>query len=361
MVAGAGLPARPPSAAMETVEVSAAMEQSEPAAEGQALGDLFEYKLKERVTIRKNQSALVPILQADVAADKVSLWNESLGNTHPLRALWLKNPSSLTLDGGSFSVLDENTFAGEGLLEAIRPSERRLLSYATDLGLVVDSKTESQQENVTRVFIRHGSMVTTRELREKKTYVVRNEDTVDRTLVVEHSARPEYKLASDAPTPEEKAPGLYRFRVQVGAKQTERLVVNEVKPFYTEYTIRDVTGDQVTLFLQQRWINANVEKALRGIVEHKSVLGILDTQLKSNRTAIEQIFADQGRLRENMKALKGSAEEKVLLQRYTRQLDEEETQLDGLRKKVKDTETQRDNANAELVRMIGELDIDTTL
>jgi len=34
-----------------------------------------------------------------------------------------------------------------------------------------------------------------------------------------------------------------------------------------------------------------------------------------------------------MKALRGSAEEKALLQRYTRQLDEQETQLDALRKK----------------------------
>jgi hypothetical protein len=359
--AGVGRPAPPPSAAMETVEVEAAMEESEPAAEGQALGDLFEYKLKERVTIRKNQSALVPILQADVAANKVSLWSESLGMMHPLRALWLSNASTLTLDGGSFSVLDENTFAGEGLLEAIRPGERRLLSYATDLGLVVDSKMESEQERVTRVVIRHGSMVTTRELREKKTYVVRNEDTMARSLVIEHPARPEYKLAKAAPTPEEKAAGLYRFRVEVGAKQTERFVVSETKPLYTEYSIGQVTGDQVELFLQQRWINADVEKALRGIVAQKDLVANFDTQLKSQKSAVDQIFADQGRLQENMKALRGSAEEKVLLQRYTRQLDEEETQLDGLRKKAKDSETRRDNANGELARMIAELDIDTTL
>ncbi|HEX9345213.1 MAG TPA: hypothetical protein VF900_04775 [Candidatus Acidoferrum sp.] len=50
----------------EAVEES--REESEPVAEGNALGDLFEYKLKERVTIRKNQSALVPILQTDIAA-----------------------------------------------------------------------------------------------------------------------------------------------------------------------------------------------------------------------------------------------------------------------------------------------------
>ena len=76
---------------------------------------------------------------------------------------------------------------------------------------------------------------------------------------------------------------------------------------------------------------------------------------------IDQIFTDQGRLRENMKALKGSTEEKALLQRYTRQLDDEETQLDTLRKKMKDTESQRDRANAELAKLIGDLEIDAAL
>src|SRR5207249_3385653 len=133
-----------------------------------ALGDLFEYRLKERVTIRKNQSALVPILQTDVAAERVSLWSESLGSARPLRALWLSNASALTLDGGSFSVLDSNTFAGEGLVEAIKPGEHRLLSYATDLGLLVDTKEESTRERVTRVLIVRGTMATMNEERSEE-------------------------------------------------------------------------------------------------------------------------------------------------------------------------------------------------
>jgi len=65
----------------------------------------------------------------------------------------------------------------------------------------------------------------------------------------------------------------------------------------------------------------------------KKVVADLDGTIKEHQKAIDQIFTDQGRLRENMKALKGSAEERALLQRYTKQLDEEETQLDALRKK----------------------------
>lgn len=149
--------------------------------------------------------------------------------------------------------------------------------------------------------------------------------------------------------------------VSIDPKKTEKLVINETRPNYTAYSLSSVTNDQVDLFVRQKFINSEIEKALRGIAAKKSEGADLTAQVQSLQKTIDQIFADQGRLRENMKALKGSAEEKVLLQRYTRQLDEEETQLDGLRKRMKDTEVRRDNVNAELVKMIAELDIDTTL
>ena len=355
-------PAPPPSPAMpEETEVEEAREESEPVAEGNALGDLFEYKLKEHVTIRKNQSALVPILQTDVAAEKVSLWSESLGVARPLRALWLSNASALTLDGGSFSVLDSNTFAGEGIVEAIKPGERRLLSYATDLGLLVDTKLDSTRERVTRVRINRGTMTTVSEDREKKIYIVRNEDTTPRTLVIEHPARPEWKLGEDDPKPEEKASGLYRFRLNVEPKKTERLVINEVRPLYSHYELKAVTEDQIELLLRQKSINADIEKALRTIAAQKGVVADFDGKIKEQQRNTDQIFADQGRLRENMKSLKGSAEEKALLQRYTKQLEEEETQLETLRKKKQELEGQQQLAEALLRNMIQQLQMNVTL
>lgn len=333
----------------------------ETAAKGKELGDLFEYKLKERLTIRQNQSALVPILQTDIVADRVSLWSESLRMERPLRALWLNNTSSLTLDGGSFSVLDENTFAGEGLLEAVKPGERRLISYATDFGMTLDTKLESEQQRVTRVRIYRGVMTTTSEAREKKTYTVRNEDTTTRTLVLEHPARPEWRLAADVPKPEEIAAGVYRFRLAVEPKKTEKFVVNEAKPLFTQYSLNSVTDDQINFFLLQKSISPEIEKALRAIVTQKGMVANFDTKIQAIQKSIDQIFTDQGRLRENMKALKGSTEERALLQRYTKQLDEEETQLDSQRKAMRELQAQRDQANTQLEKMINDLQLEAVL
>ena len=356
---GAAPPPAPPMPDEEEVENAEA--ESEPAAEGSPVGDLFEYKLKDRVTIHKNQSALVPILQSDIAVDRVSLWSESMNTARPLRALWVNNTSSLTLDGGSFAVLDGNTFAGEGLIESIKPGERRLLSYATDLGVVVDAKLESGRERVTRVRIFHGTLTTTSEMHEQKTYIARNEDLTAKLLIIEHPARPDWKLADGGSQPEEKAVGLYRFRLNIEPKKTERLVVRETKPLYARYELNDVTAGTIEAFRLQKSINPEIEAALHRVLDQKAVVADLDSQLKAQQKTVDQIFADQARLRENIKALKGSAEERALLQRYTKQLDEQETELDARRKKMQETQSQRDLAIAVLQKMIQELQLDVTL
>ena len=93
-------------------------------AEAKDVGEMFEYDIKQKITIGKNQSALVPILQSHIDVEKVSLWSASdndsdddddLKPSRALRALWITNSSGLTLDSGTFNIL-ERSFAGEGLM-----------------------------------------------------------------------------------------------------------------------------------------------------------------------------------------------------------------------------------------------------
>jgi hypothetical protein len=331
------------------------------AANGQDLGDLFEYKLKDRVTLKKNQSALVPIAQTEIEAEKISLWSGTRGSGRPLRGLWLKNTSSLTLDGGSFSVLESEVFAGEGLTEPIKPGERRIVSYATDLGLLVEATGASEPQHVQRVKISKGVMTQTSELRERTVYTVKNQDDAARTLIVEHTARPDWKLVANTREPEERAPGTYRFRIDAPGKATSSLPVEESRTLDTVYQLSNLDDAQVAIFLRQRTITPEVAQALQKITAQKGVVAKLEEEMQNRQDDIDKIVDDQGRLRENMKALRGSAEEKSLVQRYTKQLEDQETQIEGLRKKIGDTEARRDKANEELQQMIDSLQLEATL
>jgi hypothetical protein len=332
----------------------------EAAARGQELGDLFEYKLKEPISIQKNRSALVPVVQSEIGAEKVSVWNEQAGLRRPQRALWITNSSGLTLDGGSFSVLEEETFAGEGIFDPIRPDEKRLVSYATDLALNVSSTEGSEQERVTRVRVHRGVMTQESEVREKKTYTFRNEDSSPRTVVVEHPVRSGYELRSAA-RPVETTAAWMRFRLEAGAKQTAALVVEEARPVVATYTISNIDSKLIGTFVQQRSIDKGVEEALRKVVAQKDAIANLEEQKNARDEENQKIYDDQQRLRENMKSLKGSAEEKALVQRYVQQLNTQETRLETLRQEIAQVESKKDSAQADLDRMIEDLSFDVKL
>jgi hypothetical protein len=222
------------------------------------------------------------------------------------------------------------------------------------------SKNSVESQRVTRVSISQGVMKQTSELRERKTYTFRNEDATARTVIVEHPVRRSYELRGDS-RPDETTADWMRFRLHVDPKQTATLVVEEARPVETTYQLTNIDTQQVELFVRQRSIDKTVEDALRKILAQKDAIAALDSQKDERNEEMTKIFDDQQRLRENMKALKGSPEEKALLQRYTQQLNEQETRLETLRKEVTQFAQQSDSAQEALDKMIAALSFDVKL
>ena len=339
-------------------DAAAAMEQQQNTAATQDIGDLFEYKIKQPVTIHKNQSALVPILQARVDAEKVTLWSPR--GQHPLRALWLTNSSGLTLDGGSFSIQEEQTFAGEGLMDAIRPGEKRLISYAADPAVQIKSDVKGEGQRVTLVRIHRGVMYQDSQEREHHTYTVRNQDSNARSVVIEHPQRRGWELAGGA-KPEETSTSAYRFLVKAESEKTASLEFDEVHSFGTTYSLSNITADQIAMFVRQGWANESIEEALRPIMQQKDEVAGYVEQIASATNKINSIFDDQKRLRENLAALKSSAEERALVQRYSGELNQEEDDLSSLRKELAQVQAKHDDANQKLNEMIEKLEMSVKL
>jgi hypothetical protein len=355
---GPGTAGRLPRPGFEANQVAASLEATTTTAQTRDLGDLFEYKLKDHVTIRKNQSALVPILQTRIDAEKVTVWNPS--ESAALRALWLNNTSPLTFDGGTFNVLEGDAFAGEGLMDPIKPGEKRLLSYAADLGVLVDSKQQADPDRVRKVFISHGVMTETTEQREEHTYTIRNRDTASRTVVIEHPARDGWKL-TEGEDPVESSVSYHRFRLTVESKKTATLTVKEYHPMTSRLEISNFTDSQIRFFMAAKMINAETDRALHKIMAQKDGIAALDADLASHRSQLTSISEDQQRVRENMKALKGSAEEKALVERYVRQLNQQEDRVQALQHEISELQEKRSAAQKALNETIEGIQMEVTL
>ena len=328
---------------------------SEPVALAQEMGDLFEYRLKEPVTINKNQSAIVPILSSSVDAEKVTLWHE--GARYPLRSLWMRNTTGQTLDSGAFNVVDSGAFAGEGIMEIFKPSERRLLSYAVEQGIRISTQFDSKRDNVTRVYAQQGTIFANRMLHEQKTYNVKNDDEVARTVVIEHPHRAGWNLDKTS-VPEETTVNSHRFKFEAAPKKVTHYVVNETLDSYDQIQISSLTDDSITHYLKEKVFPYSLEKPLRFIMQQKHVVEDLREKINNKTNELSNIERDQQRVRENMKALKGSAEERILTVRYAKQFNEQEDRLDLLRKEAQSLNKQLTAEQGKLNSMFFEFKFD---
>ncbi len=348
----------PPPAPRAAVE--GVMADADVAADAGDLGELFEYKLKQPVTIRRNQSAMVPVVQHDVTIERVSLWSASRGVSQPLRAVWLTNDTGLTLDGGSLALVEGGAFAGEGLVEAIKPGEKRFVSYAVDLGVRITATAQDSGQRVSRIRIASSVMTQSVEARASMLYTIRNDDATPRDVVIEHPVRAGWTLTGGV-KPAESSATAHRFKVAVAARSTATLTVAEVRPIDSRTMVSDISDDQIAVVLRGRNVAAGLEPQLRAIAAKSRELAQVQRQSHDRQSELERITGDQGRVRENLKALKGSDAEKALVERYTKQLSSQEDRLEALRKEIEAGERDRAAKQQELSQLVAALSLDVEL
>jgi len=106
---------------------------------------------------------------------------------------------------------------------------------------------------------------------------------------------------------------------------------------------------------------AAVAPQLRAVMAQNAEVTRLQSAVRERRSEIERIEKDQARVRENLAALKTSAEERQLVARYASQLNTQEDRLVALRSEIEELELQRGKAQEELVRLANALTVDVML
>jgi len=327
-----------------------------------AFDDYFAYNLTEPITIRKNESALVPILQTKIDAERVTLWSQR--QPTPLRALWITNTSKLTLDRGSFTIVEDGNFGGEGLLEPIHPDEKRLLSYAVDQAVRVSIEQRHNNMQATSVTASKGVMVLHQTQTADISYLVHNAATEARSVIIEHPILQGYTLDNGSgtnkdPKPEETTPTVYRFRVNAGAGESLHLHVTEHHQNSISYQLTNFNDSTLTVILNQTNNSAAIKQALQPILDARQKVAEMQSALDKANEHMNALQSDEERQRSNVTAL--ASADKASRERFVHDLNATEDQIAGAQKDLNTAQANLQAAKDDLANKIASLQIEQTL
>jgi hypothetical protein len=343
------------------------------------LDDLFEYKLSKPITIRKSESATVPIVQTEVAAERVTVWSphDELGAhaERPMRALWLTNTSDLTLDRGSFSMMEDGVFGGEGQIDLLHPKQRAIVPYALDEAVSVDfAEPKPPAPVVAHIAVKDGRLSVHRLYPKVRVYTIHNAGASARTVMLEpvktnrfqmEPGRPRiaagWNLAPGMPEPAEVTDKLYRFEVPVAANASATFKLVETHSHPVHYELATMDADDLRDVIKAMVADADTVSKLQPVLDAKVHAAGLTKLLKANKKKMDDVAAEERRIRENMASLKGTAGEQELSKRYAQEMNEQEDKLAGLQKDRDGLTAQHEAAVQQIDAMVGALQFDSKL
>jgi hypothetical protein len=325
-----------------------------PAVAGVEVGDLFAYQAKEKVSVKRGQAALVPILSERVDGGERILFYRGSASSKPMNAYYFKNSTALTLEAGPVTVFDGSTCVGEGLMRKVLKKDMKdMIPFAVEAGVSIDRKLNQRSDPVTRGTIANGVLTLTYTQNYESIYSVKSQIGKDTVLYLDHPKTPNFKLAEPAKA-EEEVDGHYRFRLELKAGQTSELKVRESMPAVSSVSLLGTPAETIRFYLQQRYLSEGAKSLLKELIASQGEINRLrsrENELAQERTRITE---DETRMRQNLQVLRDTPAELEMRKKYLAQIEKAEARLDQIREEGRQATANRQQMEAELSKKVQE-------
>ena len=308
------------------------------------VGELFQYAIRTPVTLSRHESAMLPILNGDVKAEKFSIYNPTVQLKHPLNGLKLTNSTGLHLMQGPITVFDGGVYAGDALIADIPPGGERLISYALDLDTEVAPESLSQPEQITSVRIAKGTLIIDRKFTRSQNYTVKNSGKKAKHVLIEYAHDPNWTLVSPK-EPAEKTRDMYRFVVDAKPGEPAKLVVREERTEPQMIALSNLDENTIAVYIRSDKVSEKVKTALANVVRQKQAIQDVAQKRVQLEQQVRAIGEEQARIRENMGKLDHGTD---LYKRYVKKFSDQEDTIEKLGPQIKELQDRENQLRKSL-------------
>jgi hypothetical protein len=302
-------------------------------AAGSQAGDQFEFTLRNPVSLERRQSAMLPLVEGSVKAEKTLVFSGSRalagGSINPAISAELTNTSGMKLPAGPITVYDGGVYAGDALIEFFPENEKRLISYGEDLS-VSGSVSRVNSRMLTGVTLSGGVMTISRRQSYEKVYAIRNASGETKKLIIEHPVTSGAALA-EPKNFDERTPNLYRVVSSLPGTQEIKFAVREETPLSERISLAQLRPESFLSYASNQEIPANVRALLTRAIELRRLVDEAAQAQQELENQRSWLVSEQERIRRNLEA---AGNQTAQGQEYLKRMVSMDAEIDALNGRI---------------------------
>lgn len=355
----------PPAPAMPAAPMMRREAQAAPAGVAQAAEQLeatdaatqVTFKFPRGVDLANGRTLSIPILDRQVPAERLALYQPETSARNPLAAVSLTNDGDTGLPPGILTLYERDkannvSYVGDARLSAFPTGETRLLPYALDEKITIE-RDPAQSQRIANGTIANGALRSALVTRQTTSYRVKGALKEPRKLIVMQRRLAGWTLVKPDAKGIEISEGNYRFPLQLAATdQTQLFEVQQEQTQQQEFRLFDGNADQLGVYARTSEFDAKTRDALTRVLQLQKSVAEAQRQLGDVERDRKQIVDEQSRIRDNIDKVPAGSD---LQKRYLATLEKQENDLDALAKKKVEAQKAADAARETLRTYITQL------
>ena len=343
--------------ALDEIESAIRLERASSAAsqaEGSATGETFQYAVTSPVSVKRGDSALVPILNEKFSYNRELLYNKDKFPNHPVASLRFDNTTGLTLERGPVTVVENGNYTGEAVIPFTKENNEVFVPYAVELGVKIGEAdlhaTETYSLSIENHFLYENQYqaVTT-------TYVINNTTSQTKRITIEANIRANWQLY-ETPDPDVELINERRWHVDVDAHSKVEFVRKERQATRISHTIRNLGFESLARYLKKQWLDENTYKAIYAILKTVDANKQSRDLIRESERERHTIYNQQEQIRANLGALQPTGQEANLRNRLLKQLESTQDRLDAIELGINEAKQAIEDGEKQIQSLLNSLE-----
>lgn len=281
-----------------------------------------------KVSVAAGQSLVLPLLDRDLPARRIDLYQPSVEQHHPLAAIDLTNDAGTGLPPGVLTLYQQDAergaYLGDARLAALPAGDKRLLSYAVDGKVTVDRDTDERRP-IVQATIGGGVIKLNRAIHWTTRYRVKTAAAAP-PLIIEQPRRAGATLTAPDPKTVELTPGAYRIPFAVPTGGAGTLAVVEEQPVEETIRLADLDDNRLGALVSSAELDPKLRQALGEVAVRRQAVARQRAEIARLKDERARLVEDEKRLRDNLAVLGNDA---TLKKRVLDKFNETETAIDS--------------------------------
>jgi hypothetical protein len=310
------------------------------------------FDFPQPMDVPAGHSLTVPFLDGAFNAERVSVYQPDVDETHPIAAVRIRNAGEASLPPGILTFYDgAEGYAGDAQFLGAGPGENRLLLFAVDRKVRVLQDGRAEQR-LRRVSVVDGLLRAESVYRSVKDYTVSGAADGARAVVIEHP-RLNGWTATVTGGEREDTPTHIRVSVAVPAGGTATVTVVDERPEQKLYALVSMDSDAL---VELSGMIEGVDGRLASVLDELTVLRRRAAEAaRSGEAATRELTAiasDQSRVRSNLSSVPPESE---LARRYLALLTEQEDLVEAAKATQAAAAAEKESAEAQIREAVRKL------